>query len=71
MLLKFGCSNFDALRCVVVIEDTNAEVAGQVGCKVSPIVVFQSVGCVVDVIDGINPHESGVIGQIDGDLGIP
>ncbi len=54
-----------------MIEDTNSEVAGQVGRKVTPIVVFQSLGCVVDVIDGINPHESGVIGQIDGDLGIP
>lgn len=32
---------------------------------------YQLISQSLDVIDGINPHESGVIGQIDGDLGIP
>jgi len=54
-----------------VIKDAEAEVARQERREVAPVTVFERFGRVVDEVDGIHPHVTSVVGEIDRDFGVP
>lgn len=50
-----------------MIENTNDKVTQQVTNKEGPVIVGYSQWCVIDIVDGVDPHESSIVSQVNRD----
>ena len=51
-----------------MVEEADEEVAREVGDEECPVVIWHGRRSVVQVVDGINPHEASVIEQVHNEV---
>ena len=50
-----------------MVEYTNGEVTNEIGDEECPVFLRHRVGRVVDIINGVDPHEAGIVEQVSRD----
>ena len=58
------------LWSVVMVKDAEYKVTHQIGDEESPVLLRYSLRSEVDVIDGVNPHITGIVRQVSWDCSI-
>jgi len=51
-----------------VVEDADDEIASEVGDEEGPVVVGHGFFRVVDVVDGVDPHEASIVQKVDQEV---
>ena len=54
----------------IMVKDADYKVTHQIRDEESPVLLRYSLRCEVDVIDGVNPHITGIVSQVSWDCSI-
>ena len=70
LLHPLHSDGLDLLWSVIMVEDAEYKVTHQVGDEEAPVILMHGLRSEVDVIDGVDPHITGIVRQVGRDRDI-